>query len=133
MQIKVKYYYSGNSKYFDCGGYMVLNKRRIVKLGENKISDEGIPFYFDDTDFVINYDYNGNKNKTSINRIFTEASYKNSQGEYLAKLTWLQSQKLIWMFNSHWLQQNGNLIQLSLFLVIFSLMFFGMGVLRSLN
>ena len=48
MQIKAKYYYNGKSNDFDYGGYMILNKRRIVKLGETEILENGIPFYYDE-------------------------------------------------------------------------------------
>ena len=133
MQIKVKYYYNGKSNYFDFGGYMILNKRRIVKLGETEISENGIPFYYDETDFVINYNDNGKRNKTTINRIITETHYKNSQGEYLIKLSWLQIQKLLWMFNSHWLQKAANSINLLLVLLLFSLLFFVIEFLSKLN
>ncbi len=123
MKIKTKFYYLDKGKYFEYGGQLVLDGKQIKKLGKLPIEEAGRSFYFDDTHFEITCEKENKRFKRVINRIITESSYKTSQREYLARLTWLQQQKLLWMFKRHWLQQPGNIVHLFITILIISVAF----------
>lgn len=123
MKIKTKFYYLDKGKYFDYGGQLVLDGKQIKKLGNLPIEEEGRSFYFDDTHFEITCERENKRFKRVINRIITESSYKTTQREYLARLTWLQQQKLLWIFKRHWLQQPGNIVHLFITILIISVAF----------
>lgn len=124
MKIRTKYYFHDKGKYFEYGGRLQLQARQIVRLG-NKLLDSARPFYYDDTDFEITYERGNEKLKVEVNRILTEATYNKSQKEYLVRLSWFQQQKLLWMFNRHWLQQPGNTIHLVIAMLIIGMAFLG--------
>ncbi len=123
MKIKTKFYYLDKGKYFEYGGQLVLDGKQIKKLGTLPIEEIGRSFYFDDTHFEITCERENKRFKRVINRIITESSYKTTQREYLARLTWLQQQKLLWIFKRHWLQQPGNIVHLFITILIISVAF----------
>ncbi len=125
MKIKTKFYYLDKGKYFECGGQLVLDGKQIKKLGKLPIEEVGRSFYYDDTHFEITCERENKRFKRDINRIITESSYKTTQREYLTRLTWLQQQKLLWMFKRHWLQQPGNIVHLFISILIISVAFVG--------
>ena len=125
MRIKTRFYYHGKGKYFEYGGWMVINNRSLVHLGNLPIEAEGRSIYFDDTFHTLTYEQNNKKETLDANIIITESSYKATQSEYMVKLSWMQQQKLKWMFRRHWLQQPGNMIHLVILGIIVSLAFMG--------
>lgn len=113
MKIKTKYYFPEKGKYQVADQYMILRDRHIVGLGNHADQKESKKqFYYDDTNYSIIYGPEEKKYKVVINRLITEADYTTTQKEYLTRLTWLQKQKLLWMFRRHWLQQPGTMMHL---------------------
>jgi hypothetical protein len=121
MNIKTKYYYHNKGKFFEFGGYMVLEERTIKQLGEQVFEGKGKSFYSNESKFDITCQNNDQNYKVDINAVITEASYNTSQKEYFVKLTWLQKQQLKWMFKRHWIQQPENKKHVFLFLVFIAL------------
>ncbi len=116
MKIKTKYYFAEKGRYQSGVNYMILKDRQIIDPSNEPGGIKNTrPFYYDDTNYAIVYGAEEKKQKVVINRLITEADYTINQQEYLARLTWLQKQKLLWMFRRHWLQQPG--IMMHLFIV----------------
>jgi hypothetical protein len=124
MKIRTGFYYRKMGSNFLYGGTMVIADRKLVHLGDLPIEEKGKAFYYNDTCYTISYENSEAKRVLEANRIITEASYGKSQQEYLVKLNWCQQQKLLWMFNQHWLQQSGNMIHLIVLGLIISLAIF---------
>lgn len=113
MKIKTKYYFAEKGRYQGGNGYMILKDRQIINPADEPGGAKNArPFYYDDTNYAIVYGPEERKRKVVINRLITEADYTIKQQEYLARLTWLQKQKLLWMFKRHWLQQPGTMMHL---------------------
>lgn len=124
MKIKTKYYYAEKGVYQGSGHPMVLKNRQIISLGNpSSKEDQQRPFYYDDTNYAITYDGNERKQKVVINRLITEADYTTKQQEYLARLSWIQRQKLQWMFRRHWLQEPGIMFHLFIVSLMLTLAF----------
>lgn len=126
MRIKTKYYYHESGKYFKPGGELIVKERKILNNRNEEITPPAKAFYYDDTEVVINLKLEKKRVKVNVNRIFTESDYGNQQREYLVNLNWLQQQKLLLMFNRHWIQQPGNAKHLILVTII--LLFAGVGL-----
>ena len=131
MKIKTKYYYAEKGGYQTSNQYMILKDRYIIGL-ENQLNstENGKPFYYDDTNYAINYGGENYKRTIVINKLITESQYTTKQREYLTRLTWFQQQKLLWMFKRHWLQQPGNMVHLLIAGLMVSLAFVGYGVIN---
>ena len=126
MKIKTRYFYAEKGKYHCGDDYMVLKNRQIISpLSKADEPKNTRPFYYDDTTYDIVYGSEEKKQKIEINRLITEAHYTTKQQEYLARLTWLQRQKLLWMFKRHWLQRPGNMIHLLIVGLMLTLAFAG--------
>ena len=125
MRIKTRFYYHNKGNYFVYGGWMVLKDRQIVHLDKLPLVEKARPFYYDDTFYTITYESKEKKRVLDANTIITEAVYRTSQLEYLVKLNWVQRQKLLWMFRSHWLQQPGNVIHIAILGIMVTLAFVG--------
>ena len=123
MKIKTNFYYRKKGSNFLYGGTMIMANRKLVHVGDLPIDEKGKAFYFSDTYHTIFYENNEANGSLEANRIITEASYGTSQQEYLVKLNWAQQQKLLWMFNRHWLQQPGIVVHLIVLGLIVSLAF----------
>ena len=131
MTIKTRFYYHDKGNYFVYGGWLVMKKRQLVKLGNIPIETEGRPFFYDDTFYTIAYEHKSRKGAVNTNRIITEAAYTTSQREYLIKLNWFQQQKLLWMFRRQWLQQPGNMVHLIIIGVIMTLAIMGLEIITN--
>ena len=72
------------------------------------------------------------RKKVQINRILTENAYRFGQNQYLIHMNWLQQQKLLWMFQRHWLQQSRNAVQLLILFIIIAIAGFGYNMIQHL-
>ena len=112
MRIKRNFFTSSKGKFLESKGELVVKGRKI-SFREDK-GDFSAPksFYFDKTDINISYEVNDRKLMARVNGIITESEYGNNQREYLVQLNFLQRQKLLWMFQRHWLQRPSNILHL---------------------
>ena len=132
MKIKTKYYYPEKGGFQGSEDYMILKDRHIISLRNTRAKDEEVrPFYYDDTHYAIAYGLQEKKQKIVINRLITEAHYTTKQKEYLTRLTWMQQQKLLWMFKRHWLQQPGNMVHLLIVGIMITLALVGYEVINN--
>ena len=131
MKIKTKYYFAEKGVYQGSEEQMILEDRQIISLGNHaENGEQKRPFYYDDTEYAITYELSDKKQTIVINKLITEANYTINQREYLAKLTWLQRQKLLWMFKRHWLQQPGNVLHLFIVGLMLTIAYIGFEVLN---
>lgn len=119
MKINLKYYYASNGNYNRPEGELILKNRRVVSNGMDEFTDKPRKFFFDETDMNIQLVEVNRKSKVKVNGIITESDYSNTQREYLVQLSWMQRQKMLWMFKRHWLQQKSNFIHLLIVLFLF--------------
>ncbi|MFN8153114.1 MAG: hypothetical protein U0Y08_02350 [Bacteroidia bacterium] len=120
MKLNLKYYCTANGRYSRPEGELILKNRRVISNGID-VDTDGKPrkFFFDETDMNIMFESDVRKSKIHINGIITESEYSSSQREYLVQLSWMQRQKLNWMFRRHWLQQPTNFFHLMVVVFLF--------------
>ena len=119
MKINLKYYYASNGSYNRPEGELILKNRRVVSNGIDEFTERPRKFFFDETEMNIQLVNENRKLKVRVNGIITESDYSNTQREYFVQLSWLQRQKLLWMFKRHWLQQGTNFVHLLVALFLF--------------
>jgi hypothetical protein len=124
MKIRTRYYISEQG-HFTTGGDMVLEKRSIRRIGNQHFGENTRPFYFNQTLHSIVFYQNSKRVSVEANRLICDASYNRSQRDYLVRLNWFQRQKLAWMFRAHWLQQPGNMVHVTIVLIMITLAFAG--------
>ena len=129
MKIKIKYYYPDKGKFKSSDDQLILMNRHI--FSKEYALDEGKPFYYDDTYYDLTFEAREKKHRVVINRLITEANYTTKQKEYLTRLSWLQKQKLLWMFKRHWLQQPGNMLHLIIVSTIITLALVGYEIINT--
>jgi hypothetical protein len=118
MAIKVRYHYHDGGDCFKQGEVLTIKNRKIYAGTENNSEVKPFGFFYDDTSMVIKSKLKDDIKKVQINRILTENAYRFGQNQYLIHMNWIQRQKLLWMFQRHWLQQSGNAKQLLIIFVI---------------
>lgn len=121
MAIKVRYYYHDGGDCFKQGEELTIKNRKIYLGAENSSTVKHFGFFYDDTSMLINSKRKDNIKKVEINRILTENAYRFGQNQYLIHMNWMQQQKLLWMFQRHWLQKSRNAIQLLILFIIIAL------------
>ncbi|MBK7964446.1 MAG: hypothetical protein IPK10_03455 [Bacteroidetes bacterium] len=132
MSIKVKYYYHDGGDCFKPGEVLTIKNRKIYLNAENNSTVKHFSFFYDDTSMLINSKQNDNIKKVQINRILTENAYRFGQNQYLIHMNWMQQQKLLWMFQRHWLQQSRNAVQLLILFIIIALAGIGYSMIHHL-
>lgn len=133
MSIKVIYYHHTNGVGFQKGEELTIKNKKIYLNSERSSSFKQFGFFYDDTSMQINTKQSNNKlKKVQINRILTENVYHFGQNQYLVHMNWLQRQKLLWMFQRHWLQKSHNTIQIIIIFIIIVLAGLGYNMLQQL-
>jgi len=133
MSIKVRYYYHDGGEHFKEGEVLTIRNHKIFLNTESKERPEHFEFFYDDTSMQIKTARRkGEVKRVIINRILTENKYRFGQNQYLVHMNWYQKQKLIWMFDRHWLQQPHNSIQLIIIFIIIALAGIGYNMIHSL-
>ncbi len=132
MKVKTKYYYTCDDKSYRCGGKLLLKDGKVL-IKSDEQNKHLKNFYFGGVNMMINYSTERGKSLTKVNHIITESSYGKNQKEYLVNLTWIQKQKVLWMFGQQWLQQPGNGIQLLVIIILIATALTGIHYLPILN
>lgn len=124
MKIKRNFFTSSKGKFLESKGELVVKGRKISFRGEKGDFSPPKSFYFDKTDISISYEVNDRKQMAKVNGIITESEYGSNQREYLVQLNFLQRQKLLWMFNRHWLQRPSNIVHLLILGILLGILIF---------
>ncbi len=133
MAIKVRFYYHNGGDHFIPGEKLTIKNCKIYLNEDKDSSFKPFGFFYDDTSMEINAKNTSSRSnirKVQINRILTENAYRFGQNQYLIHMNWLQQQKLLWMFQRHWLQQSKNAVQLLILFIIIAIAVFGYNMIQ---
>jgi len=122
MSIEFRYYMAGRDGFYESPGKMILSRRIGFFPGSSNKNAEESEFSYTPVKTWVEIREDHNKRvKHPVNFLFIERNYKVGQREIVAHLSWMQRQKLRWMYQDHWLQRPGNLLHATVILLVISI------------
>ena len=118
MKIQFRYFKAGNGGFYESPGKMVLSHRKIKSLDSQDSGAGEREVNYSPMRTWLALKMGSRPVRKEMNFLFTEAGYRLEQKEFLARLGWIQQQKLRWMYRDHWLQRPGNLMHSFFFLLL---------------
>jgi hypothetical protein len=119
MKIQFRYFRAGHGGFYESPGKMILSGRKVKPVEKSDPAAGESEVVYSPVRTWLALKMGSRPVRKEMNYLFTEEGYRLGQKEFLARLGWLQQQKLRWMYRDHWLQRPGNLKHTLILLLLF--------------